>query len=173
MLIKDYPKYHIFRNGAVLSEGFDKHHRPRFLKHSLNQNGYMYVNLYYAHKKARPVYIHRLLATHFIDNPENKRCVDHIDRNRKNNKLTNLRWATSAENSRNVDFDNKKISKNNTTGHKNITKTKKGYRFVIARKGIKQRKRFKTLEEAIEYKEEYLSRERIIKNWESNDFWFA
>ncbi len=158
MLIKDYPKYHIFRNGAVLSEGFDKFHPPRFLKHNVNTNGYMYVNLYYAHKKARPVSIHRLLATHFIDNPENKSCVDHIDRNRKNNKLTNLRWATPSENNSNVDWDNRKINKNNTTGHKNIIKGEKyGYRVVLRRNGIKHRKRFKTLEEAIEYKEQYIA----------------
>jgi hypothetical protein len=144
MLIKNYPKYHIFRNGAVLSEGFDKHHPPRFLKHNVNQqNGYMYVNLYYAPKKARPVYIHRLLGTHFIDNPENKRYIDHKDRNRQNNKLSNLRWATASENTKNTG-----LRKDNKTGHKGISfcKTRNKYRF--------KNKRFKTLEEAVKYKEQ-------------------
>jgi len=154
MLIKNYPKYHIFRNGAVLSEGFDKHHPPRFLKHNLNNNGYYYVNLYYAHKKYRPVRIHRLLAEHFIPNPQNNIIVDHIDRNRTNNKLSNLRWVTPSENVINTDWENRKINKNNKTGHKNITKTECGYRVILRRNGNTIRKRFKTLEEAVKYKEQ-------------------
>jgi len=49
--------------------------------------------------------IHRLLAKHFIPNPENKKYVDHIDRNRLNNKLSNLRWVTHSENSLNVRYE--------------------------------------------------------------------
>ena len=140
MEIKDYPNYLIFRNGAVLSRGFDKHHPPRFLKHNVNkQNGYMYVNLYYSHKKARPVYIHRLLATHFIANTENKRYIDHKDRNRQNNSLSNLRWATATENA-----NNKGLRKDNKTGYKGITycNTRQRYRY--------KNKRYKTLEEVLE-----------------------
>jgi hypothetical protein len=45
--------------------------------------------------------LHRLIAEAFIPNPECKPCVDHIDRNKLNNAITNLRWATRSENSRN------------------------------------------------------------------------
>lgn len=41
--------------------------------------------------------IHRLIAETFIENPENKPTVDHIDGNPKNNNLDNLRWATYKE----------------------------------------------------------------------------
>ena len=42
--------------------------------------------------------IHRLVAMAFINNPDNKSCVDHIDRDRSNNNVENLQWVTSKEN---------------------------------------------------------------------------
>lgn len=47
--------------------------------------------------------IHRLIALQFIPNPNNYPEVDHIDRNRSNNDITNLRWVTRCENRRNRD----------------------------------------------------------------------
>lgn len=60
-------------------------------------NRYKYIKL---SKNDKITYFsyHRLLALHFIPNPENKPCVDHIDRNKLNNNLSNLRWVTITEN---------------------------------------------------------------------------
>ena len=79
--------YYINKKGVVkrlLSNG-----KERYLKHGIHSNGYYRVKLY---GKCR--YIHRLLAETFINNPSDLPLVDHINRNRKDNRLKNLRWVS-------------------------------------------------------------------------------
>ena len=64
--------------------------------------------------------MHRLVACAFINNPDNKECVDHKDNNKTNNHITNLRWATTNENQH-----NSSISSRNTSGCKGVCWHKK------------------------------------------------
>lgn len=48
--------------------------------------------------KREDVYIHRIIAEMFIENPLNKEQVNHIDCNRQNNDVNNLEWVTVKEN---------------------------------------------------------------------------
>ena len=59
--------------------------------------GYCRVMLSKGNKESRFL-IHRLLAGHFIPNPENKPCIDHINGIRDDNRIENLRWCTHKEN---------------------------------------------------------------------------
>ena len=72
----------------------------RILKPRTRRDGYLDVGLS-KNGTSKRLLIHRLVAEAFIDNPEGKRCVDHIDSNRKNNNCENLRPATHAENGMN------------------------------------------------------------------------
>lgn len=58
-----------------------------------NNDGYKEVGVKYKNYR-----IHRLVAETFIPNPENLPIVDHIDGNKSNNKVSNLRWCTQKQN---------------------------------------------------------------------------
>lgn len=64
---------------------------------SLNNNGYLVFTLY-KNKKKKGYPAHRLLALHFLPNPENKPQINHIDGNKLNNSLNNIEWCTIKEN---------------------------------------------------------------------------
>ena len=83
----------------------------RILK-PLNQGAGYYSVILYKDRIARNFLVHRLVANAFIPNPENKPCIDHIDCNRHNNIVSNLKWCTHKENSNNV-VTLKKIHDNN------------------------------------------------------------
>jgi len=78
-------------------------------------NGYLGLTLRKMNKN-RTASLHRLMAECFIDNPENKPEVNHIDGNKLNNKLDNLEWVTKSENAKHA-WDNglcvKKIGESN------------------------------------------------------------
>lgn len=62
-----------------------------------NGNGYLQL-VVIINKKNKYLYVHRLVASAFIDNKFNKREVNHIDGNKMNNSVSNLEWVTSSEN---------------------------------------------------------------------------
>lgn len=59
--------------------------------------GYEKVNVYYNDTKLLR-FVHRIVSEVFIPNPDNKRCVNHKDYNRRNNRVDNLEWTTQKEN---------------------------------------------------------------------------
>ena len=90
--IEGFEKYEVSNLGKIrnIESG-------RLLKPFLNKNGYLMYGLY-GYDKRKRLYLHRIMATAFIDNPEGKPCVNHIDENKTNNDLSNLEWCTAREN---------------------------------------------------------------------------
>lgn len=87
--------------------------------------------------------LHRVVAKLFIPNPENKPFIDHIDGNKHNNRVDNLRWCTSKENANNP---------NTIEAHKNAAKQrwiyyKDSYKNVGYTKGHESHNKGKHLSE--------------------------
>ncbi len=93
--IKDFENYEISNYGNVRNAKTGK------LLKLKTKCGYYTITL---SKKSKPYYfrIHRLVATAYIENVFDLPHVDHIDRNRKNNHMDNLRWIDDRNNIRNT-----------------------------------------------------------------------
>lgn len=77
--------YTVFENGVIINK------KGKELSFSDNGNGYLIISLYINGNRTTKA-LHRILAECFLENPYLFSDVDHIDGDRRNNKLSNLRW---------------------------------------------------------------------------------
>ena len=76
----------------------------RVIKESIGNHGYLCLNLseQVNGRTIRHNYLkHRLVAKQFIENPDDLDYVDHINRNKLDNRVENLRWCSASENNKN------------------------------------------------------------------------
>ncbi len=114
--IPNFSNYTIDEYGNIYNKKF-----KRFMKPYITRTGYKRVDIINDDKKSKCLLVHRLVALTLIPNLENKPFIDHIDRNKLNNNINNLRWVTRLEN-----CANRSINKTNKTGYKNISVIKNG-----------------------------------------------
>ena len=94
--LEDYPDYFINIEGDIWSQKKRNMIKLKPCQHK----GYKRV-CFYNNGINKSVLVHRLLAQTFIPNPNNLTQVDHINKNRNDNRLENLRWVNHTDNTRN------------------------------------------------------------------------
>jgi len=143
-IITEYPEYEVSNFGRVRSLYYRKKSKTpnlQFLKPAIGSHGYAVVNI-----KQKVYCVHRLVAETFLPNLEMLPCVDHKDRDRTNNHISNLRWVSYSEN-----LCNKKTR----SGYHHIHIAPYG-RFTVRFTELNICKNFGTLEEALLYRDSLL-----------------
>ncbi len=92
--IPEFPEYSVSSLGRLLSF---KSGEPKLMRTSPNHNGYPQAILYRNGRQHHQL-VHRLTATAFIPNPENKPEVNHKNGDKEDGSVSNLEWATDSEN---------------------------------------------------------------------------
>ena len=162
--VEDYSNYIIFKTGTIWSK-YKNRFIKRFNSKKRESDGRIVKQVYlYKNGKKKTFLLHRLLGFAFIynDDPINKIQIDHIDRNPLNNDLSNLRWVTLEEQSR-----NRKIHNNNKLGLRHIYKRKNRNLFIVEIPRLNYNKSFKTKEEALLQRNMFL--ESIGEDYENID----
>jgi hypothetical protein len=144
--IPNYDNYAINRQGIVINKK-----TGRELKPCLDTWGYKCICLCEnSIKKTHK--IHTILGELFIDGrTDEKNTIDHIDRNKLNNNLENLRWATKSQQAVNRCFGNNKLNE------RNISESRGRFWVVIKRGNFKYQKVFTNLDEAKKNRDEILN----------------
>lgn len=69
-------------------------------KLSGSNNNYLKVRIWYKDGSSKEHFVHRLIASAYVPNPDNKPIVNHIDGDKRNNSPCNLEWVTAKENTK-------------------------------------------------------------------------
>ena len=101
--IDNFSKYSVDENGNVRNDTTDK-----LIVGDTNNCGYKRVSIVNDEGKCKHQFRHRLVANAFIPNPKNLKEIDHIDANKNNNSVSNLRWVTRNENEKNAHVTGRK-----------------------------------------------------------------
>jgi hypothetical protein len=157
--INAYPEYEISSEGRVRNaKKHSKDEKEHIRVPDYNSKGYARLRIMREGRIIRK-FVHRLVAETFLENPNKKEMVDHINGDNKDNRLANLRWTTRSEN-----MLNGKVRKDKKhTTMRNIVKNGKHFRWKICVEGrIHVSKNFPTEQEAYA---EFLTKSKDLSNF--------
>lgn len=96
--VDGFPLYEVSDLGRVRKHGYvskNGHNiKPKYISHVTMKNGYVYVNLFDSESRQVLKRVHRLVAEAFISENCDLPCVNHKDKDKKNNCVSNLEWCT-------------------------------------------------------------------------------
>lgn len=140
-------KYEIFIDGQIRNK------KTQHILKPYNAKGYYAIKFV---RKGKSNYIHHLVAKAFLPSPTSDKCVlDHINRNKKDNHASNLRYVTQSVNCMNRTTEMRaRVNKKNE--HHHIYDNYGLYYFKMRIHGKLFSKSFKKLEDAIIFRDEYI-----------------
>jgi len=115
------------------------------LKPNLSPQGYYRIGLRKRGLGVKHFFIHRLIALHFIDNPNNLPHVDHINRNREDYRLENLRWISPKDNNLNTKSYDRSGSIRRTKYTKKNNEVSFSYRVSFRNKKFRNKSKVKCI----------------------------
>ena len=89
--------------------------KEKILRCEFHKSGYIRCHLR-KNGVVKKVFVHRIVAYHFIENTNNKPFVNHKDCNKRNNNISNLEWCTDIENKKHA-YENNIMYKSSGTNH--------------------------------------------------------
>ena len=124
--IHEHPNYMVSNLGRVKSKsrylinrnGIKRFWKERIITSHLGGSGYFCIVL-----DGKNHWTHKLVARAFIENPDDKLCINHKDRNKRNNAAINLEWVTHSEN---MDRLMESLDGGERLGTMRLTKDQKG-----------------------------------------------
>lgn len=127
--LQEYPNYRVSSLGNIRHINANKNRELYKTK-----KGYLQVSVNVGGNKGKSIYIHTLIAKAFLPNPKGLPVIDHINRDKQDNRVENLRWSSIALNTHNTTKEG-----NYTSKYKGVYKDAKTNQYVCRSnfKGVK------------------------------------
>lgn len=154
-------RYQVSNLGRVKSLPKKTKTKTMIMTGTITKIGYIRFNLSVNKNMKKHHLAHRLVAIAFLDNKENKRCVNHIDGNKINNRVENLEWCTHLENNRHAMRTGLNIIAGESNGQAKLTE-----KIVLSiRKSRSEGKKYREISELYGVPENALGKILLRRTW--------
>lgn len=166
--IPEFTLYEISNYGEIKTFNHRNKGKEAIMKPALDAGGYLRTMLIGDDKKYHTVKVHRLVAKAFLENPENKPQVNHINGIKSDNRVSNLEWSTPSEN---VKHSYNFLNRERLHGEKNHEASLTDAQVIEIRKNYVRGKTSNNRETKAEIAKKYNTSFAVIKRIVSNKTW--